>query len=61
MLKYSEVKTLKRVQLFATPWNVAYHPPPSIAFSSQEYCSGLPFPSPEDLPDPGIKPGFPAL
>ena len=35
--------------------------PPSMGFSKQEYWSGLPFPSPGDLPDPGIEPGFPAL
>ena len=44
-----------------TPWTVAYHAPPSMGFSRQEYWSGLPFPSPGDLPDPGIKPGSPAL
>ena len=37
----------------ATPWTVAYHVPPSMGFSRQEYCSGLPFPSPGDLPNPG--------
>ena len=36
---------------------IAYHASPSMEFSRQEYWSGLPFPSPEDLPDPGIKPG----
>ena len=44
-----------------TPWTVAYQAPQSVEFSRQEYWSGLPFPSPGDLPDPGIKPGFPAL
>ena len=53
----SEVKSLSHVQLFATPWTVAYQAPPSMGFSRQEYWSGLPFPSPGDLPDPGIKPG----
>ena len=43
-----KVKLLCRVQLFATPWTVAYHAPLSMGFSSQEYWSGLPFPSPED-------------
>ena len=57
----SEVKSFSRVRLFATPWTVAYHAPPSMGFSRQEYWSGLPFPSPEDLPNPGIKPGSPAL
>ena len=56
-----QVKLLSCVQLFATPWTVAYHAPPSMGFSRQEYWSGLPFPSPEDLPDPGIEPGSPAL
>ena len=44
-----------------TPWTVAYHVPPPMGFSRQEYWSGLPFPSPEDLPDPGIEPGSPVL
>ena len=44
-----------------TPWTVAYQAPPSIGFSRQEYWSGLPFPSPGDLSDPGIKPGSPTL
>ena len=56
-----KVKLLSHVRLFATPWAVAYHTPPSMGFSRQEYWSGLPFPSPEDLPDPGIEPGSPAL
>ena len=51
---------LSRVQLFATPWTVAYQAPLSMGFSRQEYWSGLPFPSP-DLPDSGIEPGSPAL
>ena len=49
------------VRLFATPWTVAYQAPPSMEFSRQEYWSGLPFPSPGDVPNPGIKPGSPAL
>ena len=53
--------SLSRVQLFVTPWSVAYQAPPSMGFSRQEYWSGLPFPSPGDLPDPGIKPGSPTL
>ena len=52
---------LSRVQLFATLWTVAHQPPPSMGFSRQEYWSGLPFPSPGDLPDPGIEPRSPAL
>ena len=55
------VKLLSRVQLLATPWTVAYQAPPSMEFSRQEYWSGLPFPSPGDLPDPGNKPRSPAL
>ena len=45
----------------ATPWTVAYQAPLSMGFSRQEYCSGLPIPSPGDLPNPGIEPGSPAL
>ena len=45
----------------ATPWTVAYKAPLSMGFSRQEYWSGLPFPSPGDLSNPGIKPGSPAL
>ena len=45
----------------ATPWTVARQAPLSMGFSSQEYWSGLPFPSPGDLPDPGIETGSPAL
>ena len=56
-----KVKSLSRVRLFATPWTVAYQAPPSMGFSRQEYWSGVPFPSPGDLPDPGIKPRSPAL
>ena len=55
------MKSLSRVQLFATPWTVAHQAPPSMEFSRQAYWSGLPFPSPGDLPDPGIKPGSPTL
>ena len=47
---------LSRVQLFATPWTVALQAPLSMEFPRQEYRHGLPFPSPGDLPDPGIKP-----
>ena len=56
-----KVKPLSRVRLFATTWTVAYEVPPSMEFSRQEYWSGLPFPSPGNLPDPGIKPGSPTL
>ena len=54
------MKLLRCVRLFATPWTVAYQAP-SMRFSRQKYWSGLPFPSPEDLPNPGIKSGSPAL
>ena len=55
------MKSLSRVGLFATRWTVAYKAPLSMEFSRQEDWSGLPFPSPGDLPDPGIKPKSPAL
>ena len=54
-------KLLSLVQLFATPWTVAYQASPSMGFSRQEYWSAVPLPSPGDLPNPGIKPGSPAL
>ena len=56
-----KVKLLSRIQLFATPWTVAYQAPLSVEFSRQEYWSGLPYPSPGDLPDPGIEPRSPTL
>ena len=56
-----KMKSLSRVRLFVTPWTVAYQAPPSMGFSRQEYWSGLPFPSPGHLPDPGIEPGSPTL
>ena len=52
---------LSRVRLFATPWTVAHQAPLSMGFSRQEYWSGLPFPSPGDLPNPGFEPRSPAL
>ena len=55
------MKSLSRVQLFVAPWTVAYKAPLSMDFSRQAYWSGLPFPSPGDLPDPGIKSRSPAL
>ena len=55
------MKSLGHVQLFATPRTVACQAPPFMGFSRQEYWSGLPFPSPEDLPDTGIEPGSSAL
>ena len=60
-LIYCEVKSLSCVRLFVTPWTVAHQAPPSMGFSRQEYWSGLPFPSPGDLPDPGIEPRSLAL
>jgi len=56
-----KVKVVSRVQLFVTPWTVAHQVPLSMGFSRQEYWSGLPFPSPEDLPSPGFKSRSPAL
>ena len=56
-----KVKSLCHVQLFVTLWTVAYEDPPSMGFSRQEYWSGVSFPSPGDLPNPGIEPGSPAL
>ena len=56
-----KVKSLSRVRLLATPWTVAHQAPPSMGFSRQEYWSGLPLPSPGDLPNPGIGPRSPAL
>ena len=48
--------SLSHVQLFATPWTIACQVPPSMAFSRQEYRSGLSFPLPRDLLHPGIEP-----
>ena len=50
---------LSHIQLFETPWTVTSQAPLSMEFSRQEYWSGLPFPSPGNLPDPGIEPEFP--
>ena len=52
---------LSHVQLFANPWTVACHPPLTMAFSRQEYWSGLPFASPGGLPDLGMDLASPAL
>ena len=52
---------LSRVLLFATPWTVALQAPLSMEFSRQEYWSGWPFPSAEDLPNPRIEAGSSAL
>ena len=59
--KTVKVKSLSCVLLFATPWTVAHQAPQSMGFSRQEYWSGLPLPSPGDLPDLGTEPGSPAL
>ena len=60
-VKWSELKSLSRVRLFEIPWTVVYQASLSTGFSRQEYGSGVPFPSPGDLPDPGIQPRSPAL
>ena len=49
------ISRFSHVQLFATPWTVAHQASLSMGFSRQEYWSGLPFPSPGDLPNPGIE------
>ena len=56
-----KVKSLSHVQLFATPWIAAYQASPSMGFYQQGYWSGLPLPSPGDLPNPGIEPRSPTL
>ena len=55
------MKLLSHVRLFVTPWTVAYQAPMSMGFSRQECWSGLPFPSPGHLPNPGIEPRSPTL
>ena len=57
--KKVKVKLLSCVPFLGTPWTVAYQAPLSMGFSRQEYWSGLPFPSPRDLPDPGTEPASP--
>ena len=59
--KKEKVKSLSRVQLFATPQTLACQAPQSMEFSRQGYWSGLPFLSPGDLPNPGIEPRSPTL
>ena len=56
-----KVKSLSPVQLFTTLWTVGHQAPASMGFPRQEYWSRLPFPSPGDLPNPGIEPLPPAL
>ena len=53
--------SLSRVLFFATPWTTAHRAALFVEFFTQEYWSGLPFPTPGDLPSPGIEPGSPAL
>ena len=53
--------SFSHVRLFATSWTITLQAPLSMEFFRQEYWSGLPFPSPGDLPDPGIEPMSPAL
>ena len=56
-----KMKLLSCVPLFGTPWTVVYQAPPSMGFSRQEYWTGLPFPSPRDLPYSGFEPRSTAL
>ena len=60
-LRKRKVESLSHVRLFATPWTIAYQAPPSMGFSRQQCWSGLPFPSPGYLLNPGIKPRSPTL
>ena len=55
------MKSLSHVRLLATLWTVAHQAPPSMESSRPGYWSGVPFPSPGDVPDPGIEPRCPAL
>ena len=57
----SESEDAQSCLTLCDPWTVAHQAPLSMGFSRQEYWSGLPFPSPGDLPNPGIEPGSPAL
>ena len=61
LLYLSEMKSLSHVRLFAKPWTIVHQSPLSLEFSKQEYWSGLPFPSPGHLPDPGLELRSPAL
>ena len=58
---YSESEVAQSCPTLCDPWTVAYQAPQSMEFSRQEYWNGLPYPSPGDLPDTGIKPGSPTL
>ena len=57
----SIVKSLSHVQLFVIPWTVAHQTTLSMGFSRLQYWSGLPFPSPGNLSNPGVEPGSPTL
>ena len=57
----SESEVAQSCPTLCDPWTVAHQAPPSMGFSRQEYWSGVPFPSPGDLPDPGIEPRSPTL
>ena len=57
----SESEVAESCPTLCYPWTLAHQAPPSMVFSRQEYWSGLPFPSPGDLPDPGIEPRSPTL
>ena len=59
--KESESAVAQSCPTFGDPMNRTYQAPPSMGFSKQDHWSGLPFPSPGDCPNPGIKPGSPAL
>ena len=61
VLREPQSLLLSRVQLFAAPGTVAHQAPLSMGFSRQEYWSGLPWPSPGDFPNPGIKPKSPTF
>ena len=58
---YFDGLVAKSCATLATPWTVGHQAPLSMGFSRQEYWSGFPFPSPGNFPNPGIKPGSPAL
>ena len=60
-VRRKEKVKVNHVWLFVTPWTVVRQTPLSMEFSRQEYWSGLPCPSPGDLPQPGMEPGSPAL
>ena len=60
-LELHSMLELSCVQLVVTPWTVPHQAPLSMEFPRQEYWSGLPFPPPGDLSNPGIEPVSPAL